>query len=152
MASSQTAPQVPDPVIRTAGDLPRFLAAVERKVSGRLAAALQAAGSTLEQWRVLSLLADKRGHTMTELAEYALVPAPTLTKVVDRMVAANLVHRRVDESDRRRVLALLTPRGRSVYRSLQQRMEQEESELFVLLGGDAQELCSLLVRADRRLP
>jgi hypothetical protein len=43
-------------------------------------------------------------------------------------------------------------RTKAVYRSLQQRMEQEESELFVLPGGRAQELCSLLVRADQRLP
>ena len=50
-----------------------------------------------EQWRALSILADNRRHTMTELAEGALLPAPPLTKLVDRMAAANLVHRRVDE-------------------------------------------------------
>jgi DNA-binding MarR family transcriptional regulator len=152
MTTRQAAPQAPDPLIRVAGDFPRLLAAVERKVSGRLSAALQSAGSSIEQWRILSLLADNRGHTMTELAEYALLPAPTLTKVVDRMVAANLVHRRVDENDRRRVMALLTPRGRTVYRSLQHAVAHEESELFALLDGDAQELRSLLARADQRLP
>ena len=152
MTSPRKAPQTPDPVIGIAGDLPRLLAAVDRKISGRLAATLQSAGRTLEEWRVLCLLADNRGHTMTELADYALLPAPTLTKVVDRMVTANLVHRRVDENDRRRVLALLTLRGRAVYRSLQQTMEQQESELFALLNGDAQELRTLLARANQRLP
>jgi DNA-binding MarR family transcriptional regulator len=138
-------------VTGAAGDLPRLLSAVERKVSGRLAAALESAGSTIEQWRVLSLLADNRGHTMTELADYALLPAPTLTKVIDRMVAANLVHRRADENDRRRVLALLTPRGRRVYRSLQQTIEQQESDLFSPLADDVDELRALLTRANQRL-
>jgi DNA-binding MarR family transcriptional regulator len=151
MTSRQAAP-APEAAVGIAGNLPRLLAVVERKVSVRLAAALQSAGSTVEQWRILSLLADNRGHTMTELADYALLPAPTLTKVVDRMVAANLVYRRVDERDRRRVLALLTPRGRAVYRSLRQTMEQQESELFSLLAGDAEELCALLTRANKRLP
>ncbi|MFG2779395.1 MarR family winged helix-turn-helix transcriptional regulator [Streptomyces prunicolor] len=146
-----TSPQTPEPVIGLAGDLAWLLAAVERKVSARFATVLQSAGSTIEQWRVLSVLADNRGHTMTELAECALLPAPTLTKVVDRMAAANLVHRRVDEDDRRRVLALLTPRGRTVYESLKAAMEQEESGLFTLLGQDTEELRFLLTRANRRL-
>ncbi|MDV7218860.1 MarR family winged helix-turn-helix transcriptional regulator [Streptomyces prunicolor] len=144
-------PQTPEPVIGLAGDLAWLLAAVERKVSARLTTVLQSAGSSIEQWRVLSVLADNQGHTMTELAECALLPAPTLTKVVDRMAAANLVHRRVDEEDRRRVLALLTPRGRTVHESLKAAMEQEESGLFTLLGQDTEELRFLLTRANRRL-
>jgi DNA-binding MarR family transcriptional regulator len=151
MTSPQAAPRSADPAIGVSGDLPRLLAAVERKVSGRLSATLQSAGSTIEQWRVLSLLGDNKGHTMTELADYALLPAPTLTKVVDRMVAANLVHRLVDENDRRRVLALLTPRGKTVYHSLRQTMEEQESELSALLAGDAEELRLLLARANQRL-
>ncbi|MCX5239881.1 MarR family transcriptional regulator [Streptomyces prunicolor] len=146
-----TTPQTPEPVIGLAGDLAWLLAAVERKVSARLTTVLQSAGSSIEQWRVLSVLADNQGHTMTELAECALLPAPTLTKVVDRMAAANLVHRRVDEEDRRRVLALLTPRGRTVHESLKAAMEQEESGLFTLLGQDTEELRFLLTRANRRL-
>ncbi|MEV6497188.1 MarR family winged helix-turn-helix transcriptional regulator [Streptomyces prunicolor] len=144
-------PQTPEPVIGLAGDLAWLLAAVERKVSARLTTVLQSAGSSIEQWRVLSVLADNQGHTMTELAECALLPAPTLTKVVDRMAAANLVHRRVDEEDRRRVLALLTPRGRTVHESLKAAMEQEESGLFTLLGQDTEELRFLLTSANRRL-
>jgi DNA-binding MarR family transcriptional regulator len=151
MAPQRTAQQARAAVTDAAGDLPRLLSAVERKVSGRLAAALESAGSTIEQWRVLSLLADNRGHTMTELADHALLPAPTLTKVIDRMVAANLVHRRADENDRRRVLALLTPRGRRVYRSLQQTIEQQESDLFSPLADDMDELRALLTRANQRL-
>ena len=41
---------------------------------------------------------------MTEVAEFAMPPAPSLTKVVDRMVSLNLVYRRPDLRDRRRVL------------------------------------------------
>jgi DNA-binding MarR family transcriptional regulator len=147
-----TSPETSGPTVRDAADAARLLAAVERKVSGRLAAALEAAGSNLEQWRILSLLADGRGHTMTEVAEHALLPGPTLTKVVDRMVTANLVHRRVDESDRRRVLALLTRRGRTAYRSIARAVAREQEDLTALLGADeATRLRELLVLVESRL-
>ncbi|MGW3622599.1 MarR family winged helix-turn-helix transcriptional regulator [Streptomyces sp. NPDC000880] len=146
----QDATDTTDTTVAT--DTARLLAAVERKVSGRLAAVLESAGSTVEQWRVLSLLADGRGHAMTEVAEHALLPGPTLTKVVDRMVAANLVHRRVDESDRRRVLALITRRGRNAYRSIARAVAREQADLTAIVGADeATRLRELLVLVESRL-
>lgn len=53
----------------------------------------------------------RRGAPQTGLAESAFLPPPTLTKLVDQFVDQNLVHRRADPYDRRRVLARLTPRG-----------------------------------------
>ena len=73
---------------------------------------------TVEDSRILLLLADGRGHTMTEVAEFALVPAPSVTRIVDRMVTHGLVHRTADRSDRRRVLVHLTPRGQALKRRL----------------------------------
>jgi DNA-binding MarR family transcriptional regulator len=60
--------------------------------------------------------------------------------------------RRPLENDRRRVLALLNPRGRTVYRSLRQTVEQQECELSALLDGDARELRTLLAGANQWLP
>ena len=69
-------------------------------------------GLNLEQWRTLDLLADGDGHSMTEIAGHVMVPAPTLTKIVDRLVESALVYRRPDERDRRRILVFLSDRGR----------------------------------------
>ena len=60
-------------------DLAHLLSQAERRVTERLSARLEAEGLTLAQWRVLSLLSDGTGHTMTEAAEFAMLPAPTLT-------------------------------------------------------------------------
>ncbi len=92
-------------------DLARALTLVERSVVQRLGEALKAEGATLEEWRVLSFLGDGTGHAMAEVAEFALLTAPTLTKVVDRMVSLGLVLRRVDDTDRRRVLVFASDRG-----------------------------------------
>lgn len=39
---------------------------------------------------MLTILSDRQGHIMTEIADFAMIPAPTLTKLMDRMVSAGL--------------------------------------------------------------
>ncbi|MET7392401.1 MarR family transcriptional regulator [Dactylosporangium sp. NPDC005572] len=87
------------------------LSEAERAVNRGLSAALSAEGMTVEQWRILQALSDGRGHSMGDLAEAALMPHPTLTKAVDRLVDSALVYRRQDPSDRRRVAVYLSDSG-----------------------------------------
>ncbi|WP_131735702.1 MarR family winged helix-turn-helix transcriptional regulator [Actinomadura roseirufa] len=133
-------------------DLAHLLTLVERRVVSRLAAVLAAAGHSVDEWRVLSLLADGHGHAMTEIAEHALLPPPTLTKLIDRMVAANLVHRRVDSADRRRVLVFLTPHGRERHAGLAAVVDGESDRLAAAVGPEeAALLGALLTRIAGRL-
>ena len=126
-------------------DLAQVLSRAERCLVRQLTRALVDEGCSVEQWRALVLLADGRGHAMTELAEFALVPAPSLTRLVDRMVADGLVHRRVDPRDRRRVLVHATRRGRALHRRLAERIEAEHEAVFAGLdSAETQRLLSLL--------
>jgi MarR family transcriptional regulator, organic hydroperoxide resistance regulator len=132
-------------------DLAHLLSQAERRVTERLSAALEAAGLTLAQWRVLTLLSDGTGHPMAEAAEFAMLPAPTLTKVVDRMVSLNLVYRRPDLRDRRRVLIYSSARGRRLH----QRLVRDLGPTVQVLGNpaddqDAAELARLLLRILER--
>jgi DNA-binding MarR family transcriptional regulator len=138
-------------IARNDDDLAHLLSQAERRVSERLSAALELEGLTLAQWRVLSLLADGAGHPMTEAAEFAMLPAPTLTKVVDRMVSSNLVYRRPDLGDRRRVLIYSTARGRRLH----QRLARALGPAVRVLGDvadeqDAAQLARLLLRVLER--
>jgi DNA-binding MarR family transcriptional regulator len=126
-------------------DLVQALSHAERAVVRRLSPVLEAEGCSLARWRVLLLLADGKGHPMSEIAEFALVPAPSLTRLVDRMGTDGLVHRRVDARDRRRTLAHLTPRGRALHRRLDQRVQREQDAVLAEAGpGDAEALLGLL--------
>lgn len=80
--------------------------------------------------------ADGRGHPMTEIADQALMPAPSLTKLVDRMVADNPVYRRPDPADRRRVVLHLTARGRSLHRRAAGRVHADQAMLLEAIGDD----------------
>ncbi|WP_320782816.1 MarR family winged helix-turn-helix transcriptional regulator [Streptomyces sp. CRN 30] len=127
-------------------DLPRLLSSAERLLTRWLAEVLAAQGCTVEEWRVMSLLADGRGHTMSDVAEHALMPAPSLSKLVDRMVSANLVHRRKDPGDGRRILAYLSPRGRATHQRVAALVEEGQAQLL-----DGQEWTGELAASLARL-
>lgn len=119
-------------------DLAHLLSHAERRLVNRLAAVLADEGCPVEQWRVLSIIADDGGHPMAEIAEYALLPAPSLTKLVDRMVADNLVYRRADPHDRRRVLLYLSARGRILHRRAAHRVAADQARLLAALGDNGE--------------
>lgn len=133
-------------------DLAQLLSQVERRVTARLARALSDGGVPIEEWRVLACLASGPGRPMSEVAEFAMLPAPSLTKVVDRMVAANLVYRGVDSRDRRRVLVFLTPRGRTLHRRVARLVEDGQAQLQEACGAQTLgELSQLLARVVEHL-
>jgi DNA-binding MarR family transcriptional regulator len=124
-------------------DLAHQLSRAERLLTGRMSAILAAENCTLDEWRVLKILADGKGHTMTEVADFAMLPAPTLTKLVDRMVADGLVYRRADDRDRRRVLVYVSLHGRDMYEQASELLAEAEAGLMSALG-DQGELASWL--------
>ncbi|MDF5754261.1 MarR family transcriptional regulator [Spongiactinospora sp. TRM90649] len=150
----ETTTQSPDPARATRGgfDLARLLTLAERRVVARITSALASAGGSVEEWRVTSLLADGEGHPMSEIAEHVLLAPPTLTKIVDRMVSDNLVYRRVDETDRRRVLVFLSERGVQAHRRLSEAVAGEQAEIEILFGAEETALLGpLLTRLSDRL-
>ncbi len=133
-------------------DLAQALSRAERGVVRHLARELEAEACTVEQWRVLVLLSDGRGHPMSEIADFALVPAPSLTRLIDRMVSDGLVHRTIDAEDRRRVLVHRTARARAMYRRLATRIERDGDDLLGSVEArEAQDLLALLTTLVSRL-
>jgi DNA-binding MarR family transcriptional regulator len=130
-------------------DLAWLLSRVAHQVTRRLCAALEVEGLSLGQWWVLGLLSDGAGHTMSEAADHAMLAAPTLTKAVDQLVAANLVYRRADRHDRRRVLIYLTARGRRLHTRLAGRLGGSLGG--VVDAAEVAQLTQLLLRVLQRL-
>ena len=98
-----------------------------------------------EQWRVLALLMEQDGRPMSDLAQQAFLEPPTLTKMIDRMVADAFVYRAPDTADRRRVLIFLSDRGRARFRELQPAVQAQEKRATQRLGrADAASLRRIL--------
>jgi DNA-binding MarR family transcriptional regulator len=81
----------------------------------RLDAELQGHGLSLADYEILVHLSDEPSGElrMTELAARTLVSRSGLTRRLDRLVESGLVARRSCPTDRRGVLAVLTPAGRT---------------------------------------
>jgi DNA-binding MarR family transcriptional regulator len=124
----------------------------DRWVTERMTEVLGNEGCTVEEWRILVLLSDGAGHTMSEVADFALLPAPTLTKLIDGLVADNIAYRRVDPIDRRRLRVYLTPRGKAWHKRLSVLVEQFHEDLANMTGPEeAEHLEELLGRLMARL-
>lgn len=80
----------------------------------------------LDDWLVMEALAESPGLTMAELRDYTLTPAPTLTRVVDRLVSRSLVFRSVDGDDRRKVRVSLSKRGAALHARLGPELQRAE--------------------------
>ncbi|MEV0585929.1 MarR family transcriptional regulator [Nonomuraea sp. NPDC050310] len=113
-----------------------LLSRAERSVNRALATALSAEGVTVEQWRILRALADGQGHSMGELAVAVLMPHPTLTKAVDRLIDAALVYRGPCAGDRRRVAVFLADRGVDLLARVEGTVAEHHRDIEAAYGPD----------------
>jgi DNA-binding MarR family transcriptional regulator len=130
-----------------ARDLSHLMSHVERRLTERLRAALEPEGCDLDEWRVLNLLAEGTALPMADVADSVGLRPSALTRLMDRLVANNLVYRKIDLEDRRRVRVLLTPRGKSLHRRLAALVERSQDALFAS-AADRELLQELLLRLD----
>ncbi|MCC3314708.1 MarR family winged helix-turn-helix transcriptional regulator [Nocardia africana] len=96
-----------------------------RRASQRLDEAITArlGEPTVARWHVLAALGGGTGLSMSELAELTPLTGASLTRLIDAMVSDNLVHRKVDPLDRRRVLVSRTRRGTLAYQKMRRSLE-----------------------------
>src|SRR4051794_7682282 len=117
--------------------LPLLLSVTERRITRRLAQVLAQHDCSVERWHALALLAGGESHRMSELVELTQLPPASVTRLIDGMVADDLVHRTADPRDRRIVLVQATRRGRALYRSLSDRIVAESDAIFGDVGEHA---------------
>ncbi|MGE3306846.1 MAG: MarR family winged helix-turn-helix transcriptional regulator [Rhizobiaceae bacterium] len=126
-----------DPNIPLNEHLTYLLAQANREINRRLEAALAQEGVAVEQWRILKILSDGNGRSMSDLAEAVLVNHPTLTRIVDRMVSNGVVYRVQDRDDRRKVLMFLSHRGRALCQRLNGLALSQEANIVESYGDKA---------------
>jgi len=68
---------------------------------------------SMPQFRTLSYVYGKRGVSLSEVADHIGLTLPTMSILVDGLVARGLMNRREDTEDRRRITLTLTEAGRA---------------------------------------
>ncbi|SLN51838.1 MarR family winged helix-turn-helix transcriptional regulator [Roseisalinus antarcticus] len=71
----------------------------------------QASGLSAAQFRVLQLVAETGSRTAKEISVKMGISQATVTSLVDKLVAQDMVHREKSVTDRRQINILITERG-----------------------------------------
>lgn len=118
------------------GYLAYALAAAHRAVHQELSQLLKEEGVQVEVWRIMEAIDSEQTITMGRLAELVLLAPPTLTKIVDRMVADGLVQRQISASDHRRVHLVLSALGEHKRDRVRRFAHEQEAALLHSLGPE----------------
>jgi len=131
--------------VRMKDQLAYLIASLNRRLEAELEERLRPGGVSIEQYRILEVLDASEPVAMGEIARQSLIEAPTLTKIIDRMVAEGLVYRAPDPNDRRRVLILTAPAGTALFKRLRGISTAQEQRIVERLESEkAAALRSLL--------
>jgi len=106
-----------------------LLARASEQASRQFHAQVKQHGLKVPEWRVLAAIADQPSK-IGALAKITLYQQPTLTKVVDRMVADDLVVKSRAKDDKRIVRVQITNKGRAVFEKLQAAALNHENQVL----------------------
>lgn len=121
------------------------LATAHRRVHMSLTRRLKQFGIQVEAWRVMEILEKDDSLTMGDLAELVLMNPPTLTKLVDRMVADGLVHRKIATSDHRKINLDITALGKKRINQVREQAQLEEQEITTKIGPERADLLKTIL-------
>lgn len=98
--------------------------------------ALNEAGITEQQWRIIRLLAENSTLDFQDLSEKASILRPSLTGILNRLERGGLVMRLKPASDQRRVFVKLTNEGAKLYNKTSLRVCEGFTQLEQEFGID----------------
>ena len=98
--------------------VPYLMIRVGGMMSRQLELDLRPLKVSFQHWRILAVLAEINGSSITDLSEYAVVPHSSLSRLLSRMEAEGYVRRQTDTQDARTVRLYTTPLGEALYRRI----------------------------------
>lgn len=123
--------------------LPALLAQASHLISAEFHKIARRHKLLVSEWRVLATLASlpaDQDCNMGQLAEITLSKQPTLTRLLDRMVAAGHVERHADDNDRRITLVRTSRKGRALAEKLMSLARDHEARVLEPFGEEASHL------------
>jgi DNA-binding MarR family transcriptional regulator len=145
-------PRRPSPHAQ-APTLHNLLSIANRQATSELRRMVSAEGLPVEFWRVLEVLGDEQGRSMSQLAEQTGMQLPAMSKLIDRMTEAALVQRSVDAADQRRVILHISDFGLQKVKALSDDMTEHRNRVGSAFGkkreAQLRELLTEFIQARR---
>lgn len=112
-----------------------LLARASFSISSEFHAQVESAGFSVAEWRILAALSGVKQRTVGELTDIVLAKQPTVTKMLMRMEAENLLTRTTCTQDKRQAWVSLTPQGQKRAAPLLKKAALHEQQVSKLLGN-----------------
>ncbi len=100
---------------------------------------ISTADMTVPQFRTLSFLDHNPGASLSAVAEFIGLTLSSMSILVNALVERDLVERRTDSDDRRRVCLTVTQTGHEILQSTLQATEERLAEIVSSLRSDERE-------------
>jgi MarR family transcriptional regulator, lower aerobic nicotinate degradation pathway regulator len=136
----------PRPVSRLHHHLGYWLRTVSNAVSHRFAREVEREGVTVAEWVFLRALYDADRVAPSLLAEQMGMTRGAISKLADRLLEKDLVHREENRDDRRAHSLALTPAGRTLVPRLARIADANDASLFGVLTSDERRRLEKLLR------
>ncbi len=142
------APRSRRPPLQLEQSLLYHYAVVSLRVGGLIhALCRERYGMSAHGWRVVAHLGELQPVSAKEIGRRAAMDSVTLSRALSQIDALGFIERRIDESDRRRIILRLTPSGQVVYDTVARHTVAVEADL--LRGLTANERSTLRELARR---
>jgi DNA-binding MarR family transcriptional regulator len=124
-------PVTPDQCARQLLEVaPLIMRAVRAEMRGRRRPDL-----TVPQFRALAFVGRNQGASLSDVASHIGLTLPSMSTLIDGLVARRLVTRLADPGDRRRVTLALTPRGRTTLQASREATQAHLAERLAALSA-----------------
>ncbi|WP_327256529.1 MarR family winged helix-turn-helix transcriptional regulator [Streptomyces sp. NBC_01244] len=134
------------------GDFGFSLMAVAHAYRSAVSSALESVPQGARGYQTLAAVVEGDEPNQLALAGYLRIDRTVMTYLIDELVAAGLVERRLDPADRRRRKIVATGHGVDTVRELQGRVQEAEGGLLSAIDeGDRELFRALLQRVARGL-
>ncbi len=124
-----------------------LLARSSHLVSEQFHHQIQAQGWSINYWRILASLSDVDALTLTQLNQRVLFKQPTLSKLVVKMEAEQLLVRHKDDADKRSVKISISTTGRTLVADLLAQAKAHESKVLEDYSEEQQQLLKSMLRS-----
>jgi DNA-binding MarR family transcriptional regulator len=108
--------------------VPLVMAAIRTEIRSQRGSEL-----SVPQFRVLIFLNRHAGASLSDIAEHLGLTLPSMSKMIDGLLARNMVTRQMHAEDRRRLTLTLTALGRQTMQSASEATESRLAERLVVL-------------------
>jgi DNA-binding MarR family transcriptional regulator len=98
--------------------LPYLMNRLVARLNQNLGETLRKRGFTFQDWRILAVLAAHNGANLTQLAESAVLPQPTVSRLVAGLKRKGFLERHNAKKDSRFAEIWVTPQGLAAYRKM----------------------------------